>query len=236
MKYLNKLLIQNRQWVKNINKEYPNFFRELSNQQKPNYLWIGCSDSRVPANEILGLLPGHVFVHRNVANIIVHSDLNALSVLQYAVDVLKVKHILVCGHYGCGGIKAATLNESYGLIDNWLKPIHYIGYKHRSLLNTVKKNISNDNLFCRNINYDQQRCDITCELNVVEQVINVSQTTIVQNAWKRNQKIVIHGCIYALTNGLLKQIAFGIDKDDEIEYFYDSALMHIRNNLYNQKT
>ena len=234
MKYLTKLMEQNRQWVADINKEQPGFFEKLSKQQNPEYLWIGCSDSRVPANEILGLLPGDIFVHRNVANVVVHSDLNFLSVLQYAVDVLKVKHILVCGHYGCGGIKAATLNESHGLIDNWLRHVQDVHYKYKDLL----KPFDHDECEAlgQGVDCKQQKHAVMCELNVVEQVINVAKTTVIQDAWKRGQEVMVHACVYALSNGLLQQIAFGVANNDEIEEFYDKALISIQRNLYKVKT
>ncbi|WP_116962994.1 carbonate dehydratase [Fastidiosibacter lacustris] len=234
MKYLTKLIAQNRQWVSDINKSHPGFFEKLSKQQNPEYLWIGCSDSRVPANEILGLLPGDVFVHRNVANVVVHSDLNFLSVLQYAVDVLKVKHVLVCGHYGCGGIKAATLNESHGLIDNWLRHVQDVQYKHKALLVPFDQGGSCEKL-SKGINCNQQKHAVMCELNVVEQVVNVAKTTVIQDAWKRNQEVMIHGCVYALSNGLLQQISFGVDTNDEIERFYEQALTNISRDLYKDK-
>lgn len=234
MNYLTELMKQNRQWVDEINKTKPGFFEKLSRQQNPEYLWIGCSDSRVPANEILGLLPGDVFVHRNVANVVVHSDLNFLSVLQYAVDVLKVKHILVCGHYGCGGIKAATLNESHGLIDNWLRHVQDVHYKHKELLKPFDHKSAE--AFTNPSDDNRQKLAVMCELNVIEQVVNVAKTTVIQDAWVRGQKVVIHACVYALSNGLLQQIAFGVEKTDDIELFYDQALASIQSNLYKEKT
>ncbi|GGG02309.1 MULTISPECIES: carbonate dehydratase [Cysteiniphilum] len=233
MKYLTKLMEQNRQWVEDTNKEKPGFFENLSKQQNPEYLWIGCSDSRVPANQILGLLPGDIFVHRNVANVVVHSDLNFLSVLQYAVDVLKVKHILVCGHYGCGGIKAATLNESHGLIDNWLRHVQDVHYKHKELLKPFDH--GECEALAQGIDCKEQKHAVMCELNVVEQVINVAKTTVIQDAWQRGQKVMVHACVYALSNGLLQQIAFGVADNDEIEDFYDKALTSIQRNLYKAK-
>lgn len=234
MKYLTKLMKQNRQWVEDTNKNKPGFFEKLSKQQNPEYLWIGCSDSRVPANEILGLLPGDIFVHRNVANLVVHSDLNFLSVLQYAVDVLKVKHIIVCGHYGCGGIKAATLNESHGLIDNWLRHVQDVHYKHKELLKSF------DHEACDKESHltecQQQKHAVMCELNAVEQVVNVAKTTVIQDAWKRGQDVMVHACVYALSNGLLQQIAFGVATNNEIELFYEEALTTIQNNLHKVTT
>lgn len=233
MKYLTRLIKQNRQWVDDINKYKPHFFEKLSKQQTPEYLWIGCSDSRVPANEILGLLPGDVFVHRNVANVVVHSDLNFLSVLQYAIDVLKVKHILVCGHYGCGGVKAAILNESHGLIDNWLRHVQDVHYKHKELLKAFDQEACEE--FFQSIDCKEQKNEVMCELNVIEQVMNVARTTVIQDAWKREQDVMIHACVYALSNGLLQQISFGIANNDEIKAFYDEALKSIKYNLYKIK-
>ena len=233
MKYLTTLIEQNRQWVEDINKTKPGFFEKLSKQQNPEYLWIGCSDSRVPANEILGLLPGDIFVHRNVANVVVHSDLNFLSVLQYAVDVLKVKHVLVCGHYGCGGIKAATMNESHGLIDNWLRHVQDVNYKHKELLKPFDQ--GECEALAKASDCNQQKHAVMCELNVVEQVVNVAKTTVIQDAWRRGQAVMIHACVYALSNGLLQQISFGVDNNEEIERFYDQALLNIQRDLYKEK-
>jgi carbonic anhydrase len=186
------LLRNNRQWAARITAQDPDFFLSLARQQSPRYLWIGCSDSRVPANEIVGLQPGDLFVHRNVANIVVHTDLNCLSVIQYAVDVLHVEHIIVCGHYGCGGVAAAYVNRTLGLIDNWLRHAQDVMQKHQALL----AGIANDEARVRRL----------CELNVIEQVINAAQTTIVQQAWERGQGLAIHGWIYALTDGLLHDL------------------------------
>ncbi|HNI37233.1 MAG TPA: carbonate dehydratase, partial [Pseudomonadales bacterium] len=184
MKLLPNLFENNRNWAESIKKIHPDFFRELSEQQSPEYLWIGCSDSRVPANEIVGLMPGEVFVHRNVANVVVHTDLNCLSVLQYAVEVLKVKHVMVVGHYGCGGVRAAMSNQKFGLIDNWLRNIKDIYRQHHEKLETIAD--------------EEQRVNLLCELNVVEQVNNVCSTTIVQDAWDRGQELAVHGWIYSL--------------------------------------
>jgi len=190
MKQLGQLFANNKNWVE---EEHPGFFQSLVSQQSPEYLWIGCSDSRVPANEIVGLQPGELFVHRNVANIIVHSDLNALS----AVDVLRIKHVIVCGHYGCGGIIAAMENKRHGLIDNWLCHIKDIYECHESRINKLES--------------EDERTDLLCELNVIEQVNNIAQTTIVRDAWLRGQKLVIHGWIYSIHNGLLKDLDISID-------------------------
>ncbi len=197
MKQLGQLFANNKNWASAIEEEHPGFFQSLVSQQSPEYLWIGCSDSRVPANEIVGLQPGELFVHRNVANIIVHSDLNALSVLQYAVDVLRIKHVIVCGHYGCGGIIAAMENKRHGLIDNWLCHIKDIYECHESRINKLES--------------EDERTDLLCELNVIEQVNNIAQTTIIRDAWLRGQKLVIHGWIYSIHNGLLKDLDISID-------------------------
>jgi carbonic anhydrase len=181
-----------RNWAESIKKIHPDFFQKLSEQQAPEYLWIGCSDSRVPANEIVGLMPGEIFVHRNVANIVVHTDVNCLSVLQYAVDVLKVKHIMVVGHYGCGGVRAAMGNQKLGLIDNWLLNIKDIYRQHREKLEAISD--------------EAKRLSLLCELNVVEQVNNVCHTSIVQDAWDRDQPLAVHGWIYSLRNGGLKDL------------------------------
>jgi carbonic anhydrase len=186
------LLRSNSEWAARITARDPAFFPSLALQQSPRYLWIGCSDSRVPANEIVGLKPGELFVHRNVANIVVHTDLNCLSVIQYAVEVLRVEHVIVCGHYGCGGIAAARANRTLGLIDNWLRHAQDVMQKHHALLAPLVD--------------EEARLRRVCELNVVEQAVNVAQTTIVQQAWDRGQALAIHGWIYALTDGLLRDL------------------------------
>ena len=192
MKVLNKLFENNKEWAEKIKESKPNFFKKLSKQQKPKYLWIGCSDSRVPATEIVGLEPGEFFVHRNISNLVVHTDLNCLSVIQYAVDVLKVKHIIVCGHYGCGGVISALSNDEHGLIDNWLRHIKDIYRFHRSEIDEMKT--------------DKEKTDLLCELNVKEQVKNVIHTTIVQRAWKAGQTLSVHGWIYGIEDGILKDL------------------------------
>ncbi|MGO3346298.1 MAG: carbonate dehydratase [Marinomonas sp.] len=184
---LNHLFQKNRDWAEKVNNEDPDFFETLSKQQKPEYLWIGCADSRVPANQIVDLMPGEVFVHRNIANVVVHTDLNCLSVIQFAVDVLKVKHIMVVGHYGCGGIKAAMDAEEHGLIDNWLRHIKDVYRLHKAEVDGIEDS--------------HQRFDRMCELNVMEQVSHVSQSSIVQNAWKNGQELHIHGWCYSINNG-----------------------------------
>ncbi len=224
MKHLTQLMKQNRRWAERVNKKNPDFFAQLSKQQSPEYLWIGCSDSRVPANEILGLLPGDVFVHRNVANVIVHSDLNFLSVLQYAVDVLKVKHILVCGHYGCGGVKAAIENASHGLIDNWLRHVQDVAVKHEDFVSQ-----------CLDQAPAEQKHGIMCELNAVEQVENVVRTTVIQDAWKRGQSVMIHAVVYGLSDGHLKQIAFGVESNEELKSFKTKAFEQIEQDAGNLK-
>ena len=192
MTTLDHLFVNNRNWSQRIKARDPKFFDTLAQQQSPKYLWIGCSDSRVPANEIVDLLPGELFVHRNVANVVVHTDLNCLSVLQYAVDVLSVEHVIVCGHYGCGGVRAALSGASLGLIDNWLRHVQDIRDRH-----TAEIDDAGD---------EPARVDRLCELNVVAQVRNVCQTTIVQDAWRRGQALTVHGWVYSLQDGLLRDL------------------------------
>jgi carbonic anhydrase len=192
MKDLKRLLDQNRAWAENIKASDPDFFPALAKQQSPKFLWIGCADSRVPANQLAGLMPGEMFVHRNVANVVDHTDFNCLSVMQYAVDVLKVEHIIVCGHHGCGGVKAAMDNLQLGLIDNWLRHVQDVVHEYEKLLATI--------------NNETERFDRLCELNVIEQVRNVGRTTIVQSAWQRGQELGVHGWIYGLQDGLLRDL------------------------------
>jgi carbonic anhydrase len=192
MQALNHLFENNRAWAAEMTRQDADFFRRLADQQAPDYLWIGCSDSRVPANQIVGLLPGDMFVHRNVANVVVHTDLNCLSTIQFAVEVLHVEHIIVCGHYGCGGIRAALENQKLGLIDNWLRHVQDVRTKHRAELDTLEK--------------DGEQVNRLCELNVIEQVANVSQTTVVRDAWSRAQPLAVHGWIYALHDGIIKDL------------------------------
>ncbi len=191
MKTLKHLFDRNSAWADSIKQKDPEFFTRLSKQQAPEYLWIGCSDSRVPANQITGLQPGEVFVHRNIANVVVHTDLNCLSVLQFAVNVLKVKHIIICGHYGCGGVKAALQNQEHGLIDNWLRHIKDVIRFNEGKFEGLDA---------------EQKVDLLCELNVKEQVTNVCNTTIVQNAWKQENDLSVHGWIYGIDNGILKDL------------------------------
>jgi len=206
MRVLKHLFDNNRAWATNIKQHDPDFFGKLAAQQSPEYLWIGCADSRVPANEIIGLLPGEVFVHRNVANIVVHTDFNCLSCIQYAVEMLQVKHIIVCGHYGCGGVKAATQANQLGLIDNWLRHIKDIYQKYQDSLDAIPD--------------ETDRVDRLCELNVIEQVNNVCHTTIVQSAWSRGQALAVHGWIYDLHDGLLQDLDVCITRPEEIPSLY----------------
>lgn len=209
MRFLKHLFDNNRAWAARITERDPQFFQKLAHQQAPQYLWIGCADSRVPANEIIGLMPGEVLVHRNIASVVVHSDLNCLSVIQYAVEVLRVKHIIVCGHYECGGVRAAMQNREYGLIDNWLCHLKDIFQKHEADLNAIQD--------------DEQRFDRFCELNVIEQVYNVCHTTIVQGAWRRGQPLAVHGWIYSVSDGLLQDLNVTITSADEIKPLYRMA-------------
>ena len=202
MKVLPELFENNRRWAAARVAAQPDFFSRLRAQQSPAYLWIGCSDSRVPANEIVGLLPGELFVHRNVANVVVHTDLNCLSVLQYAVDVLKVRHIIVCGHYGCGGVRAALEDLKLGLIDNWLRHVQDVRTKHRDQVDK-----------CSDI---EAQADRLCELNVVEQASNVCKTSIVQDAWARGQALTVHAWIYALDDGWLRDAGFTVTSAREV--------------------
>jgi carbonic anhydrase len=200
MQPLQHLFDQNRAWAEGIRARTPDFFANLSRQQTPEYLWIGCADSRVPANEIVGLLPGEIFVHRNVANVVVHDDLNCLSCIQYAVEVLRVKHVIVCGHYGCGGVTAACENQKLGLVDNWLRHVQDVRQKHAAQLNSLSPG---------------QRLARLCELNVVEQVLNVAQTTVVLGAWERGQPLTLHGWVYSLQDGLLRDLQVGASGVEE---------------------
>ncbi len=191
MRTLKHLFENNRTWAQNILREDADFFRRLSCQQTPQYLWIGCSDSRVPANEIVGLLPGELFVHRNVANMVVHTDLNCLSVMQFAVDVLKVRHIIVCGHYGCSGVHAALRQDRLGLVDNWLRHLQDVRQKYHHRLPAAGL---------------EAQCDRLCELNVIDQVVNVCYTSIAREAWERGQELAVHGWVYGLQDGLLRDL------------------------------
>lgn len=206
MRILKQLFNNNKEWSERIKAEDPTFFEKLALQQAPEYLWIGCSDSRVPANQLTGLLPGDVFVHRNVANLVMHTDFNCLSVVQYAVEVLKVKHIIICGHYGCGGVKAAMTDVELGLIDNWLCSLKDLYHRYRKDLLSLEP--------------EQRREDAFCELNVVEQVANLCRTTIVQHAWQRGQELSIHGWVYGIQDGRLHDLDVCVSEKEEIPDVY----------------
>lgn len=214
MKILPHLFESNRQWAESIRKNDPEFFLKLSRQQSPSYLWIGCSDSRVPANQIVGLLPGELFVHRNVANVVVYTDFNCLSVMQFALDVLKVKHIIVCGHYGCSGVRAAMRRDRVGLVDNWLCHVNEVNRKHEAHLATLDD--------------ETQRVNRLCELNVIEQVMNVCQTTVIRDVWQRGQNVAVHGWIYGLEDGLLRDLKVTITGTDEVEPCYTAAIAALK--------
>jgi carbonic anhydrase len=210
METLNHLFQNNQKWAGRIRKLDPDFFLKLSQQQHPSYLWIGCSDSRVPANEIVGLLPGELFVHRNVANLVVHTDLNCLSVMQFAVDILKVRHIIVCGHYGCSGVNAAFRRDRLGLSDNWLRHVQDVRERHEQKLAAAGDNAS--------------AADLLCELNVIEQVANVCQTSIARDAWERGQELTVHGWIYGLQDGLLRDLNITVASFPEAPVAYRAAI------------
>jgi carbonic anhydrase len=213
MGQLEHLFAQNRAWAAAIRAKDPEFFPKLSRQQSPEYLWIGCSDSRVPANEIVNLLPGEVFVHRNIANLVVHTDLNCLSVMQFAVDVLKVKHIIVCGHYGCSGVNAALRCDRIGLADNWLRHVQDVSEKHRDCVHAASG--------------ENGRTNVLCELNVIEQVCNVCQTTIARDAWDRGQALTVHSWIYGLKDGIMRDLGMSISSVKDIDAQYRKALSAI---------
>ena len=210
MRSLHHLFEANKTWAARIREQDPDFFLKLSQQQAPGYLWIGCSDSRVPANQITGLLPGELFVHRNLANLVVHTDLNCLSVMQFAVDVLKVRHIIVCGHYGCSGVQAALRRQRVGLSDNWLRHVQDVRQKHEKRL-TIE-------------GCDAEAADRLCELNVIEQVANVCHTTIACDAWERGQELTVHGWIYGLQNGHLRDLNVTVTDVHETVPVYDAAI------------
>ena len=203
------LFTHNRTWAAEMERERPGFFTNLKSQQKPKYMWIGCSDSRVPANQITGLEPGEVFVHRNVANVVVHSDLNALSTIQFAVEMLKVEHVMVVGHYGCGGVQAALDNVRIGLADNWIRHIQDVRDRHRQLLNSLPVS---------------KRLDALVELNAIEQVVNVCQSTVLQDAWGRGQQISVHGWVYGVHDGLLQDLHITVTGLDGLEALYQAAI------------
>ena len=205
-----QLFANNRAWATRQRAQDPLFFQRLTQQQAPKYLWIGCSDSRVPANEIVGLQPGELFVHRNVANVVVHTDLNCLSVLQYAIDVLKVDHIILCGHYGCGGVTAALQDKPLGLIDNWLRHVQDVQRKHAGQLAGLRD--------------ERQRCDRLCELNVIEQAMNICETSVVKQAWAAGRSLAVMGWVYSLEDGLLRDLSLSIRKDDDVAAAYRAAI------------
>jgi carbonic anhydrase len=208
---LDQLLSNNKDWAKKMISKDPEFFKKLVAQQSPEFLWIGCSDSRVPANEIVGLLPGELFVHRNVANVIVHTDLNSLSVLQFAIDVLGIKHIIVCGHYGCSGVHAALERRRVGLADNWLRHVQDVHQKHERYLGEVLPS--------------KERRNRLCELNVLEQVINVCQTTIVQDAWERGQKLTVHSWVYSLEDGIVRDLGMAVSQSESLIPQFEASLL-----------
>ena len=210
MRGLRQLLENNKAWAERIRKQDPEFFLKLSQQQFPGYLWIGCSDSRVPANQIVGLPPGELFVHRNIANLVVHTDLNCLSVMQFAVDILKVRHIIICGHYGCSGVGAALRRDRLGLSDNWLRHVQDVQQKHEKCL--------------ANAADDSGAADRLCELNVIEQVLNVCHTTIARDAWERRQELAVHGWIYGLQDGLLRDLNVTVSAFQEAPTVYQTAI------------
>ena len=211
---LKELFDNNRRWAAETERREPGFFASLQNQQSPQYLWIGCSDSRVPANQIIGLPPGEVFVHRNVANVVVHSDLNALSVMQFAVDLLHVRHIVVVGHYGCGGVAAALHERRIGLADNWIRHVQDVRGKHRAWLDRLAD--------------DAQRLSALCELNVIEQAASVCASTVVRDAWSREQPLAVHGWVYGLHNGLLQDLLITTDRATDAQAAYDAALAALK--------
>ena len=210
MRSLPLLFENNRVWAASMVQQDPAFFSRLAQQQAPEYLWIGCSDSRVPANQIIGLLPGDVFVHRNVANLVVHTDLNCLSVLQFAIDVLKVRHVIVCGHYGCGGVAATLRRERHGLVDNWLGHVHDVAVKHETRLAKLASG--------------EPRLARLCELNVIEQVVNVSRTTVVRDAWLRGQPLSLHGWIYGIHDGRLRDLKMTAERPEEVAGLHEGAI------------
>jgi carbonic anhydrase len=213
MESVKPLLNNNRRWAAERISQQSDFFQRLANIQRPHYLWIGCADSRVPANEIVALDPGELFVHRNVANIVVHTDLNCLSVIQYAVDVLKVEHIMVVGHYGCGGVRSALLNRRHGLIDNWLRHIQDVHQKYRNIVQSAGTT--------------EQQVDRLCELNVIEQALNVCETTIIQDAWARKQPLQVHGWVYGLKDGLINDLKITMDSPEDMHGIYERAVQHL---------
>jgi carbonic anhydrase len=213
MTELNNLFANNRAWAADIQRRRPGFFTDLANQQRPKYMWIGCSDSRVPANEITGLDPGEVFVHRNIANVVVHSDLNALSTIQFAVERIKVEHVMVVGHYGCSGVQAALEGARIGLADNWLRHIQDVRDRHRDVMEAMP---------------DHGRAAALCELNVIEQVVNVAQSTVLQDAWARGQNVTLHGWVYGLSDGLLHDLHMTVTGASDLDALYREAVSGVR--------
>lgn len=213
---LSHLIANNSKWAERKQAEDPEYFSRLASQQNPEYLWIGCSDSRVPANQITGLAPGEIFVHRNVSNVVVHSDLNCLSVIQYAVEVLQVRHIMVVGHYGCGGIRAALEDRSHGLIDNWLRHVQDVAYKYRDIMAATAADDQVNRL---------------CELNVIDQVANVCNTTLVRTAWERGQELSVHGWVYGLEDGLLREMRRGASSQGEAVSIHDETIRQLSSRL-----
>jgi carbonic anhydrase len=211
---LENLFESNRAWARDVEQRTPGFFTRLQQQQSPQYLWIGCSDSRVPANEIVGLLPGELFVHRNVANVVVHSDLNCLSVMEFAIDSLKVKHVIVVGHYGCSGVNAAMNNIRVGIADNWLRHVQDVRNQHRDFLQALPDG--------------PERLNAMCELNALEQALNVCQTTVVQEAWAKGQQVEVHGWVYGINNGLAKDLRMTVGKADDVPGAYAEALAALK--------
>ena len=209
MEKIKALLESNRQWAEELKAEDPGFFERLSESQSPEFLWIGCSDSRISPTASVGLLPGEMFVHRNVANLVHHSDMNCLAVMQFAVEVLKLRHIIVCGHYGCGGVKAAFDDSRFGLVDNWLRPIQDTMHKHQSELDKLPD--------------DESRLDKLCEINVIEQIINVGETTIVQDAWERGQQLYVHGWIYRIAEGIYRDMNITVKSLAELDVMRDAT-------------
>ena len=213
MSDLNDLFSRNREWAAEMERKRPGFFTGLANQQKPRYMWIGCSDSRVPANEIIGLAPGEIFVHRNVANVVVHSDLNALSTIQFAVERLKVAHVMVVGHYGCSGVQAALEGARIGLADNWLRHIQDVRDRHKHLLEQIP---------------EHGRANALCELNVIEQVVNVAQSSVLQDAWAKGQEVMLHGWVYGVHDGLVQDLHMNLTKNADIDALYSEAISGVR--------
>ena len=217
-----KVLFQNnRDWVDQVNAEDPEFFNSLANQQSPEYMWIGCSDSRVPANQILGLAPGEVFVHRNIANVVVYSDLNCLSVVQFAVDVLKVKHITIVGHYGCGGVRAALLKLRVGLADNWIRHVQDVASKHERYLGSILR--------------EEEAHDKLCELNVIEQVKHLCETTVIQDAWERGQPVTIHGWVYGVSDGLIRELGMSVANNEQLQEQLERAYQQYSVDAYGRR-